>query len=315
LATPSTPSLGELSPDPFCVIFSTDKMIMSVMQDTPWDDGHHHSILFLEKNNIENYQWISTSSTIVVISTIPKSVHDVFSEGNLRNILPSIPLDISIKPRMVENVHIGASDKIVTYTFIFKEFHDIFAWSYEEMSGIDPEIVIHEIKTYLDAKPIRQHLHLVHPRKEAAIRLEVEELLKASFIYLVALTDWVSNLVPIDKKQGTICVCIDYRDINKACPKDNFPTPFVDQIVDNCTVSEIFSLMDGFSRYNQINIVPKDQLKTTFICPWGTFSYRKLPFDLKNAGATFQRAMSYAFHDIKHIVQPYLDDFPTHSMH
>jgi hypothetical protein len=73
--------------------------------------------------------------------------------------------------------------------------------------------------------------------------------------------------------------------------------------------------MDGFSGYNQINIVPTDQHKTTFIFPWGTFSYRKLPFSLKNVGATFQRAMSYAFHDINHIVQPYLDDLPAHYMH
>jgi hypothetical protein len=72
--------------------------------------------------------------------------------------------------------------------------------------------------------------------------------------------------------------------------------------------------MDGFSGYNQINIAPEDQHKMNFICPWGTFAYRKLPFDLKNAGATFQRAMSYAFHDIKHIVQPYLDDLPAHSL-
>jgi hypothetical protein len=263
--TPSTPSLGELSPDPFHVIFPTDEMIMSVMEDTPWDDGHHRSILFLEQHTIENYQWISTPSTIVVISTIPESAHDVFSEGNLSNISPTIPLDISIKPGIVKNVHIGAScssDEIVTYTSLFKEFHDIFAWSYEEMLGIDPEIVIHEIKTYPDAKPVQQRLRPVHPRKVAAIKLEVEKLLKAGFIYSVALTDWVSNLVPIDKKQGTIRVCVDYRDINKACPKDNFPTPFVDQIVNDCAGSEIFSLMDGFSGYNQINIVPEDQHKT-----------------------------------------------------
>jgi hypothetical protein len=72
--------------------------------------------------------------------------------------------------------------------------------------------------------------------------------------------------------------------------------------------------MDGFSGYNQINIVSEDQHKTAFICPWGTFAYRKLPFGLKNAGTNFQRAMSYAFHDIKHIVQPYLDDLPNNSM-
>jgi hypothetical protein len=72
--------------------------------------------------------------------------------------------------------------------------------------------------------------------------------------------------------------------------------------------------MDVFSSYNQINIAPEDQHKTAFICPWGTFTYRKLPFGLKNAGATFQCAMSYAFHDIKHIVQPYLDNFSAHSL-
>ena len=73
--------------------------------------------------------------------------------------------------------------------------------------------------------------------------------------------------------------------------------------------------MDGFSSYNKINILPTDQPKTSFICPWGTFSYCKLPFGLKNIGATFQRAMSYAFHDIKNIVQPYLDDLPAHYLH
>jgi hypothetical protein len=295
-----------------------DEMIMSIMEDTPWNDGHHHSILFLEQHTIESYQWISTPSTIVVISIVPESTHNVFFEGNLSNISPTIPLDISIKPGIVENVHIRAScspDEIITYKSLFKEFHDVFAWSYEEMPSINPDIVIHEIKTYPNAKPIWQCLHPVHPRKVAVIKLEVEKILKDDFIYPVALTDWVSNLVPIDKKQGTVRVCVDYRDINKACPKDNFPTPFINQIVDDCTGSEIFSLMDDFSGYNQINIVPKDQHKTAFICTWGTFAYWKLPFNLKNAGATFQRTMSYAFHDIKNIMQPYLDDLPTHSMH
>jgi hypothetical protein len=78
-ATPSSPFLGELSLDPFRVIFPTNVMIMSVMEDIPWDDGHHRSILFLEQHTIENYQWISTLSTIIVISTIPESTHDVFS--------------------------------------------------------------------------------------------------------------------------------------------------------------------------------------------------------------------------------------------
>jgi hypothetical protein len=181
------------------------------------------------------------------------------------------------------------------------------------MPGIDTSIVVHEIKTYLGVKPIQQKLHSVHPKKIAAIKVEVEKLLKFGFIYPVPLTEWVSNLVPVAKKQGTIHVCVDYWDINKACPKDNYPMPFIDQIIDNFTGGVIFSFMDGFSRYNLIEILPTDQHKTTFICPWGTFTYRKLPFGLKNVGATFQRAMSYAFHDIKHIAEPYLDDLLAHS--
>ena len=107
--------------------------------------------------------------------------------------------------------------------------------------------------------------------------------------------EWASNVVPVNKKQGTIRVYIDFRDLNKACPKDNFSTPHIDQIIDNCARSVIFSFMDGFFGYNQIEILPSDQHKTTFIFPWGTFTYKKLPFGLKNVGATFQRAMSYVF--------------------
>jgi len=90
----------------------------------------------------------------------------------------------------------------------------------------------------------------VHPKKVAAIKAEVEKLLHSGFIYMVPLTDWVSNIVPVMKKQGTIRVCVDYRDVNQACPKDNYPTPFIDQIIDECTGCEIFSFMDGFSGYN-----------------------------------------------------------------
>jgi hypothetical protein len=149
------------------------------------------------------------------------------------------------------------------------------------MSGIDPSIIVHEIKTYPGVKPVRQKLHPVHPKKTATIKAEVEKLLKSGFIYPVPLTEWVSNIVLVTKKQGTIHVCVDYRDLNKACPKDNYPTPFIDQIIDNCTRSVIFSFMDGFSGYNQIDILPVDQHKTTFIFPWGTFAYRNYLLALK----------------------------------
>ena len=97
------------------------------------------------------------------------------------------------------------------------------------------------------AKPVRKKLSQVHPRKAAAIKAELEKLLKAGFIYLVPLMEWVSNVVPVNKKQGTVRVCIDFRDLNKACPKDKFPTPHIDDIIDSCARSVIFPFMDGFS--------------------------------------------------------------------
>src|ERR1700727_1214755 len=105
------------------------------------------------------------------------------------------------------------------------------------------------------------------------MKVEVEKLLHAGFIYPVPLTDWVSNIVPMMKKQGTIRLCVDYRDVNQACLKDNYPTAFIDQIIDECARCEIFSFMDGFSGYNQINVHPQDQSKTLFIFLWGTFAY------------------------------------------
>jgi hypothetical protein len=123
----------------------------------------------------------------------------------------------------------------------------------------------------------------------------------------------MSNLMPVNKKQDTIHVCTDFRDLNKACPKDNFPTPFINQIIDECSSCEAFSFMDSFLGYNQIQIKPEDQHKMAFISPWGTFAYRKMPFGLKNVGVTFQWAMSFAFHDLKHIVEAYLDDLESRS--
>jgi hypothetical protein len=313
LATPSSPSLCDSSPDLFHIIFPTNEMIMSVMstEETPWDDGHHRSILFLKRDTIESYQRISPLSTVVVISSVPKSTNDVFYEGNLISISPTIPLDISIKPGFVENVHIRAScsiDEVHTYKPFSKNF---VTFSPEVTKKCSILILIswctrlrHTRTLNSFDKDFDQYTHT---------NMLLSSLKLKNFLKL-ALTDWVSNLVPVNKKQGTICVCVDYRDINKACPKDNYPTPFVDQIVDDCADNKIFSLMDGFSGYNQINILPADQHKTTFIFPWGTFAYQKLPFGLKNVGMTFQRTMSYAFHDIKHIMQPYLDDLPAHSM-
>jgi hypothetical protein len=169
------------------------------------------------------------------------------------------------------------------------------------MPGIGPKIVEHEITMYPDAKAVRQKLRPVNPKKETAIKVEVEKFLKAGFIYPIHLTQWVSNLVPVNKKQGTICVCTDFCD---------FQHHSLTKSLMNVLVATPF-LSDGFSGYNQIQIKPEDQHKMAFICPWGTFTYRKMPFGLKNVGETFQWAMSFSFHDLKHIVDAYIDDLAS----
>jgi len=181
----------------------------------------------------------------------------------LGNISSTISIDILIKEGIVENFHLGANcsvKKVEYYTALFKEFRDIFAWSYEEMPQIDPSIIVHEIKTYLGIKPVRQKLFLVHPKKIAAIKIEVEKLLKSSFIYPVPLTEWDSNIILVANKQWTIHVCVNYRDLNKACTKENYPTHFIDQIINNCVGSTIFLLWmvsQGITRlifYQLVNI-------------------------------------------------------------
>lgn len=136
-------------------------------------------------------------------------------------------MNISTKKNVVENIHVGKSYcplELEIYCALFCEFRDVFAWSYEEMLGIDSGIVEHEIRMYPNVKLVQQRLRPIHLKKATAIKAEVEKLLHASFIYPV----------PIMKKQGTIRVCINYRDVNQACSKDNYPTPFIDQIIDEC---------------------------------------------------------------------------------
>jgi hypothetical protein len=177
--------------------------------DRPWDDPHNRSYFLPELRRIEAGEFTLTMNGDKYCPINPLETHVVYAEGNMATISEMIPIDISRTPGVVENIFIGADcspKEIQIYTYLCKEFCDIFAWSYEEMLGIDPRIVEHEIATYPDVKLVQQKLHLVNPRKETVIKAKVEKLLKAGFIYPVQLTQWMSNPVPVNKKQGTICI-------------------------------------------------------------------------------------------------------------
>ena len=105
----------------------------------------------------------------------------------------------------------------------------------------------------------------------------------------------MANLVPVRKKSGDIRICIDFRNLNRASLKDNYPILAMEQILQSVSGSAMLSLLDGFSGYNQVLVSKEDRLKTTFRTKWGTYAYDKMPFRLINVGSTFQRAMDIAF--------------------
>jgi hypothetical protein len=203
---------------------------------------------------------------------------------------------------------------------LLKEFQEVFAWSYEDMLGINLDNVQHRIPTLSEVKPVKQKLCCMKPKWMLKIKEEVVKQLKVSFIKAVEWTDWVANIVLVPKKDGCIWMWVDFRDLNKACPKDDFPLPHIDVLVDNTKGSALMSFMDGFSGYNQIQMAPKDMTKTTFVMEWGIYCYTIMPFGLKNASATYQRMATTLLHDMMHKeVEVYVDDmivkFKTREEH
>src|SRR3954462_13346202 len=197
---------------------------------------------------------------------------------------------------------------------LLKEFSDVFAWSYQDMPGLDTSIVEHHLPLKAECPPVKQKLRRTHPEMAMKIKEEVQKQINAGFLVTSEYPQWLANIVPVPKKDGKVRMCVDYRDLNKASPKDDFPLPHIDMLVDSTAKSKVFSFMDGFSGYNQIKMAPGDMEKTAFITPWGTFCYRVMPFGLKNAGVTYQRVMTTLFHDMMHKeVEVYVDDMIAKS--
>ncbi|XP_075486372.1 uncharacterized protein LOC142525978 [Primulina tabacum] len=180
------------------------------------------------------------------------------------------------------------------------EFKDCFAWEYEDMPGLDRKLVEHRLPIKDGFKPYQQPARRMSKAIEARVKEEIEKLLKAKFIRPVRYTEWLANIVPVTKKNGKLRVCIDFRDLNCATPKDVYVMPVDDMLIDAVARNELMSFMDGFSGYNQIKIAEEDVSKTVFRSPGatGTFEWLVMPLGLKNAGATYQRAMNTIFHDM-----------------
>ena len=215
---------------------------------------------------------------------------------------------------------------------ILKNYQESIAWSIDELKGISPSICMHKILLEENSKPFVEHQRRLNPVMKEVVRKEVLKWLNAGFIYAISNSPWVSPVHVVPKKGGftvirnekneliltrTVTgwrVCIDYRKLNTATRKDHFPLPFIDRMLDRLAGHPHFYFLDGYSGYNQITIAPEDQEKTTFTCPYGTFAFRRMPFGLCNAPATFQKCMMSMFSDlVEEVMEIFMDDFTVYG--
>ncbi|PIN12235.1 DNA-directed DNA polymerase [Handroanthus impetiginosus] len=205
---------------------------------------------------------------------------------------------------------------------VIRDHKCAIGWTIADIKGISPSFCMHKILLEDDQKPSVESQRRLNPIMKEVVKKEIIKWLDAGIIYPISDSSWVSPVQCVPKKGGitvvpnmhneliptrtvTGCrVCMDYRKLNKATRKDHFPLPFIDQMLDRLAGKEFYCFLDGYSGYNQIAIAPEDQEKTTFTCPYGTFAFRRMPFGLCNAPATFQRCMMAIFTDM---VENYLE--------
>jgi hypothetical protein len=186
----------------------------------------------------------------------------------------------------------------------------VFAWKPAGMPSVPRHLIEHSLNVSNTARPIKQKLRRFTRDKKEAIRAEVTRLLAAGFIKEVYHLDWLANPILVRKNNNEWRMCVDYTDLNKHCPKDPFGLSRIDEVVDSTAGCELLSFLDYYSGYHHIALNMDDQIKTSFITLFGAYCYMTMLFGLKNAGATYQRAIQQCLvDDIKDdLVEAYIND-------
>src|SRR4051812_7885709 len=164
------------------------------------------------------------------------------------------------------------------------------------MPGVPRELAEKKLHIRPGSKPVKQPLRRFSEEKRIAIGEEVAKLKAAGFIMEVFYPKWLANPVLVMKKNKTWRMCIDYTCLNKACPKDPFSLPRIDQFIDSTASCELLSFLDATAIYHQIKLVVEGQIKTAFITPFGAYCYITMPFGRKNGGATYQHTIQQCTH-------------------
>jgi hypothetical protein len=201
----------------------------------------------------------------------------------------TVPLDAATPKQTViisEDLTSQDEEKLIS---CLSRNKDVFAWSALDLVRVSCTVIEHSLGIDPSMRPKKQRLRKMSDEKTEAAKAEVHRLLEANFIKPVAYPMWLANIVMVQKKSGKWRMCIDFTSLNKACPKDNFPLPRVNKIVDSAAGCEVMSLLDCFSGYHQIYMKEEDKASTSFITPFGTYCFIRMPEGLKNAGSTFSR--------------------------
>ncbi|GJV15170.1 reverse transcriptase domain-containing protein [Tanacetum coccineum] len=186
---------------------------------------------------------------------------------------------------------------------------DIFAWTPTDMTGVPRQIAEHKLNVRKGCQPVRQKKRGQAAERNVAINDEVSKLVTAGIMREVHYHDWLSNPVMVKKSDNSWRMCVDFKDLNKACPKDGYPLLEIDWKVESLCGFPFKCFLDAYKGYHQIQMAEKDEEKTAFITNQGIFCYTKMPFGLRNAGATYQRLVDKTFHrQIGRNLEVYVDD-------
>ncbi|XP_071912192.1 uncharacterized protein [Coffea arabica] len=219
------------------------------------------------------------------------------------------------RPEHTVKVGAGLGEQIrSSLESLLEEYAEIFAWSADDMPGIPTELAVHRLHVDPNVRPVKQKKRNFAPERKEVFKSEVGKLLEAKIVKEVYYPTWLANPVLVKKEEKAWRMCVDFTDLNKACPKDCYPLPRIDQLVDSTAGYEIFCFLDAFKGYHQIALDEGDQEKTSFITEDGTYCYVTMPFGLKNAGATYQRLVNKLFRNqIGRNLEVYVDDMLVKS--
>nr|GEY24546.1 reverse transcriptase domain-containing protein [Tanacetum cinerariifolium] len=252
---------------------------------------------FMIVRSLSPYNGIIERPRIREIQAAPSTAHRMLKFPVDRGIV-TIRSTILIPAECTTVITSSAVSKEVGRTelcLILKENLDIFAWQPSDMTGVLRSVAEHWPNIWERYSPVRQKKRGQAPERAKAIHAEVQKLVEAGIMREVYYHDWLSNPVMVKKHDGSWRMCVDFMDLNKACPQDWYPLPKIDWKVESLCGYPFKCFLDAYKGYHQIQLAESDEEKTTFPTGQRVYCYTKMPFGLKNVGATYQRLVDKAF--------------------